>query len=287
VHITASIGVALIAEQVNSIDDLLVQTKVALKRSKQAGKNRVSSESGEQGQDARASVLVEVFDAIRSGRALRVIKQPIFALADQSVYGYEFLSRLGLEGFELPHDFFRICQEHNMLGFMDQHCFHQCLGQAIALGGPLSAHVNIFPSTLLDIPLDKLLGDVRNQANVGRFCIEISEQQIIGNPTYLVKPVQVLRQAGMRIAIDDVGFGRTSLESLLVLEPDVIKIDMRFVQGVHQDEGRRRSLLRLLRIAKSLNAEVVAEGIENSADLNVLKELGVLLGQGFLWGKPA
>jgi EAL domain-containing protein (putative c-di-GMP-specific phosphodiesterase class I) len=96
-----------------------------------------------------------------------------------------------------------------------------------------------------------------------------------------------LRRLGMKVAIDDVGFGRSSLESLILLEPDVIKIDRAFVKGVSLEPARRQSLTRLLNVSRGLASEVVAEGVETREDSKVLADLGVKLAQGFLWDRPA
>jgi len=121
----------------------------------------------------------------------------------------------------------------------------------------------------------------------GTFCLEISEQQIIGDPSYLIEPVRALRAAGLLIAIDDVGFGSSCLESLVLLEPDVLKIDKRCVIGIARHPERAAHLRRYLGIARTLAAEIVAEGVETADDLAVLRDLGVELAQGFYWGRPA
>ena len=88
------------------------------------------------------------------------------------------------------------------------------------------------------------------------------------------------------IAIDDVGFGRSCLESLILLQPDVIKIDKRLVNGISHDKSQKEMLRRLLAVVESLHTKIIAEGIETREDLETLKELGVPYGQGFLWGQP-
>ena len=95
-----------------------------------------------------------------------------------------------------------------------------------------------------------------------------------------------MRQAGILVAIDDVGFGRSSLETLILLEPDLVKVDRKYVAGsVATSRPKPDCLRRLTNVAKSLGAEIVAEGIEDRRDLPLLKEMGVHYGQGFLWGE--
>ena len=85
-------------------------------------------------------------------------------------------------------------------------------------------HVNVYPSTLLKIRPDdfeRLVGELAGR----RTCLELSEQQILGDPGYLLPQIRHLRSLGLSIAIDDIGFGRTCLESLVILEPEIVKID--------------------------------------------------------------
>ena len=86
---------------------------------------------------------------------------------------------------------------------------------------------------------------------------------------------------------DDVGFGRTCLETLIMLEPEVVKIDRAYISGVARDPSKVRLLRRLVQIAEALRAVTVAEGIESQQDLEVVRDLGVRYGQGYLWGRPA
>ena len=116
------------------------------------------------------------------------------------------------------------------------------------------------------------------------FCVEISEQHFIGDPSYMRDRLLALRHAGILIAVDDIGFGRASLETLILLEPDIVKVDRKYVSGIGTDPSKVRLLKRLSNVAKSLGVEMIAEGIEDASDLPVLGELGIHFGQGFLWG---
>ena len=95
-----------------------------------------------------------------------------------------------------------------------------------------------------------------------------------------------LRSRGIDVALDDVGFGHSSLEALIVLEPDIVKIDRRFVHGVSKDAGRARDLRRLAGVLQGLGAEVIAEGVESQADIDALMSIGIEFGQGYFWDKP-
>jgi EAL domain-containing protein (putative c-di-GMP-specific phosphodiesterase class I) len=146
--------------------------------------------------------------------------------------------------------------------------------------------VNVFPTTLLAIPVEHLLEIFPRPLAKDTFCLEISEQQIIGDPSYLVPVVRALRAAGILIAIDDVGFGSSCLESLVLLEPDILKIDKRVVIGIDEEPQRVEHLRRYIAIARSLGCTLVAEGIETAAELTIVRSLGIEYGQGYFWGKP-
>ncbi|HNM51034.1 MAG TPA: EAL domain-containing protein, partial [Candidatus Obscuribacter sp.] len=106
-------------------------------------------------------------------------------------------------------------------------------------------------------------------------------------PAYLKDHVHAIRKRDILVAIDDVGFGRSSLESLIILEPDIVKIDRKYVSGISADPAKARLLKRLVKVVNSIGAELIAEGIECREELELLVEMGVPFGQGWLWGKPA
>jgi len=188
---------------------------------------------------------------------------------------------------ENPEVLFKVAMEHNILAEVDLHCMQRCITAAQELSSDLWFHVNVYPSTAKDTSPDRLLGMFPENVSEWQFCIEIVEDQLIGDMNLLAANLMRLRKSGIKVAIDDVGFGASTMESLIVLEPDILKIDRRYVSGVAGDMQRERYLLRLIKVARALGAELVAEGIENRADLELMLEVGVEYGQGFLWGPPS
>jgi EAL domain-containing protein (putative c-di-GMP-specific phosphodiesterase class I) len=223
--------------------------------------------------------------ALQTGAAFRVVRQPIMRLSDERPVGWEMLSRGPAGIFEMPRDFFRLALEHKLLTQVDLHCLDGCIRAALDLGELSRRHVNLFPSTLLDVPIGRIIDMFPRGSAAASFCIEISEQQFIGEPSLLREQVRALKGAGIRVAIDDVGFGRSSLETLILLEPDVVKIDRAGAFSA-RDADMERSLRRMVGVVASMESEAVAEGIESREDLELLREIGVTLGQGVLWGDP-
>ena len=287
IQVTASLGLAEVFQENNTVEALLSKMHEALAQSKRKGKNRISSDgAGAKSGVGQGRLLEQVLETMKDGKSYRVVKQPIFRLKDLTVSGYEFLSRSSVEPFETPEDFFKTCLEFNSLGFVDQLCFRNCVAQANKLPQGIKKHINLYPATLLSVSPDQLLSAFPKGAQLSDFCVEIGEELIPGDSSALLQNSDKLKQAGLTIAIDDVGFGKSSLESLVILEPHFVKIDKRLVIGIADDRSHLRVLERLLEVIHTLGAQVIAEGIEREEDLKVLQSLGVEYGQGFLWGQP-
>ncbi len=285
ISITVSMGVATLPPKVTSIEEVLQVTRSALKRSKTAGKNRVSlAREGTTPEADAGPATRDIVEILCDGKDFRTVFQPIIDLGTDKVSGYEMYSRGPDGAFESPADFFRVCVENNVLTTVDILCLKLCIAATANSGNHLRFHINLFPSTILDTPIDNLLALFPTDRTGKSFCVEISEQQFVGDPGYLRDHVNALKQAGILVAIDDVGFGRSSLESLILLEPDLVKVDRKYVSGVSREPAKARLLKRVVNVAKSLGAEIVAEGIEVKDDLPILKEIGVHYGQGYYWG---
>ncbi|MBI4394969.1 MAG: diguanylate cyclase, partial [Candidatus Omnitrophica bacterium] len=288
IEMTASLGLIQVNEHTGSVENLIARAHDVLSLGKEEGKNRVSSVLKEENSVVTPHKLIdEILDQVRSGKSFYVVKQPIFRLKDKHVIGYEFLSRSSVEVFKNPGDFFRLGSEYNILGIVDHHCFRNCIRTAAELTSGIKKHINVYPSTLVEIGAKYLLDEFPPEANLRDFCIEISEELIVANPANLIKPIQELRRSGLAIAIDNVAFGKSSLESLVLLEPDMVKVDKKWIIGLSKDKDRMRALERMLKVARALETTIIAEGIETQEDLKVLKSLGISHGQGFLLATPA
>lgn len=288
VRITASIGIAPVPDQIASVDELLVTADPLLRRSKTNGKNCITYDAGEKNEETASappsSCLAEL---LRRGNDFFALKQPIVRLSDQMVIGYEFLSRLQNGTVCMPDVFFRFAMENNMLTLVDHHCFRSCISASTELPAEMRRHINLFPATIIDLQIESFIEKLSGKCPAESYCFEISEQQLLGEPSHLIGPVEIFKRYGIKVAVDDVGFGNTCLESLILLEPDVVKLDKKCVLGIAKNSHVERSLTRVLKVAEDLNAEVIAEGIETEEDLQKLKELGVKYGQGFFLGKPS
>jgi EAL domain-containing protein (putative c-di-GMP-specific phosphodiesterase class I) len=286
--LTASVAVLMLTPDTPSLDQVLARMTELLKRGKNEGKNTVVFErSNFDDTDKRLRARADMCAHLAKGRHLMTVRQAIIRLEDETPCAWEFLSRYSNDLFEVPEMFFRVCAERNMLTLVDHFCIRNAVAAAMSASPETRFHINVFPSTLFAIPAEALLQTFPVPLPRDTFCFEISEQQIIGDPSYLLPAVTELRRAGMLFALDDVGYGGSCLESLVILEPEIIKIDKRCVIGLALSEPLRRQLKRYVEMAEMFGAELVAEGVENASDLAVLRDLGVRFAQGYHWGVPA
>ena len=285
--LSVHMGVAVVQapKETCSIEEILELAHSALKTDAQPEEAIIPRKALSSVGTPRIPSLLDLTTAIENG-SFHAVSQPILELVGEEVVGHELLSRGPVGALEMPVDFFRLALESNMLASVDLSCLKACVAVSKRLMPRGKLHLNLFPSTILGTPSDRLMDLLTNTDDAVTFCIEISEQQFIGDPACLREHVAAFKERGIEVSIDDVGFGRSCLETLIMLEPDVVKIDRAYVDGASNDSIKRRLLSRLVKVSKALGAEIVAEGIESREDLSLLQDLGVRYGQGWLWGKP-
>ena len=280
VPLSISVGVVPVPDPVHGVSDLLLSGSTTLKRSKQAGRNRVSFDDG-QGfadlEDGRRQI-----EELLTGR-WRVVVQSMHRIADGEAYAGELLARGPNASIER---LFELAGEQECIGDVDMLCLSHALRTIREHPRDEHLHVNLMPQTLLGPKADAAitaLGSIRKPEQV---TLEFSEQQFVGDTSKLRERLQPLRKAGFTIGVDHLGFHRSGLETLLSLEPDVIKLDRQMVADVDRDADKRRLLERGMRLMAGVVPKVVAVGVERESQRLALQEMGCLYGQGFLWSKP-
>lgn len=229
----------------------------------------------------RTSQVRQRIDQVIAAGGPRVLFQPIVDLASRHRVGAESLSRFPAEWAQTPDVVFA---EAFTIGLGEQLelCTIEKAAQAIQqVGGYLS--INVCVPTLKDPGFGELMG----RMPLSRVVLELTEQHAVEDYEHISAVLNPLRREGLRLAIDDLGVGYSSFKHLVALAPDVLKLDRSIVSGV-QDDPLLASLIRsLVSFAVAAQAKVVAEGVEESAEADMLTDLGVDYGQGWLFGKPA
>lgn len=150
------------------------------------------------------------------------------------------------------------------------------------LPAELDVHVNLSPQALLDPAVSALL----HELPLRRIVLELTEHQIVGDYPLLSAVLAPLRAAGMRLAIDDAGAGFASMRHVLLLEPDLLKLDISLVRGIDTDAAKRSLCQALTGFAHATGAAVIAEGVETQAEADAIRALGVDLAQGYFFARP-
>lgn len=120
----------------------------------------------------------------------------------------------------------------------------------------------------------------------GALVLEITESMVMEDAEHSVAMLQELKGLGLRIAVDDFGTGYSSLAYLKRFPIDMLKVDRAFVDGLGREPGNTAIVRAVIGLARALNLEVVAEGIETAEQLSLLRELGCDYGQGYYFAKP-
>jgi EAL domain-containing protein (putative c-di-GMP-specific phosphodiesterase class I) len=157
-------------------------------------------------------------------------------------------------------------------------------------GEPLRVAINFTPASLLS-PQFEAKTFAENVKSFGlsprQITLECTEQQAVPDVVPLQRQVKALRRQGFGFAIDDAGAGYASFSLIAALRPSVIKIDREIAAGIARDDAKQALVEAFVSFGKRIGARLLAEGIERRADLAMLTGLGVDMGQGYLFGKPA
>jgi len=288
---TASAGIAQ-WDGAEDIETLMKRVDAALYQAKLAGRNR--TKLADRHWDSQAAMLSShwqsVVERALENRSVIAVYQPIVRLDNQRVIGYEALARPNpLQPNISVERMFATAQRIGRARDLDWLCRRAALADAGNLPRGIPVFVNVSVSGLVD-PLhgvDQLmlvLSWARRRAQ--EVVLEITEREVVRDLLRLQTVVELYRGQGFRFAVDDVGEGHSTLEVLAAVSPDYVKIARSLV--VNADRVGERSAIRaVVAFARELGSGVIAEGIETAKVATLMGELGVDLGQGYLFGRPA
>ena len=213
----------------------------------------------------------------------RTVFQPIVSLSSGGLLAVEALTRFNAEPIRTPDRWFNEAHTVGLGVELELSVLETAMAAARGLPADVAVSVNLSPVTLL---APRLMSVLEGQARVRPLIIELTEHAPIDDYAHLDGALIEMRRLGARLAIDDAGAGFASLRHVVRLNPDYIKLDMSLTRGIHLDPVRRALARSLAEFARQTGAILVAEGIEEAAELTVLKALGVHAGQGYLLCRP-
>ena len=224
---------------------------------------------------------------------LHVLFQPIVDVSQQAIYGYEALIR-GPKTSPLysPLRLFEVATQEGKLVELDLLCRRLAISRFAELDLPGLLFLNVMPLTIVerDFREGLTLGFIRDSGlPPERVVIELTEHVPIHDYELMRQAVDHYRTMGFRVALDDLGAGHSSLRHWSELRPNFVKLDRHFISGIDQDSGKREFLRSILDVARSLDCQVIAEGVETAAEHLCLWELdrGLSLLQGFYFARPS
>ncbi|WP_163558293.1 bifunctional diguanylate cyclase/phosphodiesterase [Halomonas sp. NO4] len=231
--------------------------------------------------------------AILEGEQLRVYFQPIVDVGRQTIHGYEALIR-GPEGSPLrsPVALFDLATRAGSLVELDLLCRRLAIQRFAALGLPGRLFLNVMPATIVERDFrEGLTLRFLHEADLApsRVVIELTEHMPIHDYALMRQAVAHYREMGFQVALDDLGAGHSSLRHWSELRPDFVKLDRHFVAGIDQAPAKREFLRSILDVARSLDCQLIAEGIETEQEHRCLWELdrGLSLLQGYFFARPS
>ncbi len=229
-----------------------------------------------------------------ANREFELAYQPIVGLTDGRTAGFEALLRWPRAGRPTvsPAEFIPLAEQTGLivpLGLWVLERGLQALGSiARDAGSEAFVSVNVSPRQLdTEENVERLAAMIeRATVDPGRLRLEITEQTLLADPRMATLGLARLKATGAHIAIDDFGTGYSSLNYLHRFPLDVLKLDRSFVQRIAEDSAGQRVAAAIIALSHDLDMDVVAEGIEEPAELSWLRAHGCRFGQGYLMAKP-
>lgn len=294
----ASIGIALSDADNAQPEDVLHNADVALYRAKAAGKGCTVVFDAALNEHAAASLRLEKELRRGVGREEFVFYyQPIISLADQHICGLEALLRWQhpQRGLLLPGEFLKLAEETGFLNEIGEWLLLKACQQVLTwkrfCNGhqPVMVSVNMSRRQFTHPDFVERVSRVLSETGIDPhcLCLDVTEG-VFSDPEVTNRTLPRLRQLGVRIHVDDFGTGYFSLNTLHRAPVDILKIDRVFVQRLNGERGEQEaSLVRaILLLARELNLEVIAEGIETARQAAYLKTLSCQYGQGNWFSEP-
>ncbi|SIR10507.1 PAS domain S-box-containing protein/diguanylate cyclase (GGDEF) domain-containing protein [Rhizobium sp. RU20A] len=294
INLTASIGLVSWVDQQENAAGLLNDAELAMFRAKKQGGNRVEPfrpAFRTSGTD-RLQLEAELRRAIER-KELSMAYQPIVRLADAEIAGFEALMRWDhpKRGNISPSEFIPIAENSELINQLGLFALEQATSDLaewqLATGAlPIFVSVNLSSAQLLSNELCEDLRAIiaKNRCDPARIKMELTESVVMENPEQARLVLTKLKDAGLTLALDDFGTGYSSLSYLTRFPFDTIKIDKALVKD---PSDKRAVLLRnVVSMARELDMQVVAEGIETEEDAQQLAQMGCDYGQSFLFGPP-
>jgi EAL domain-containing protein (putative c-di-GMP-specific phosphodiesterase class I) len=291
--VSASIGVALAPEQAATPAELLKRADVAMYAAKQEHGSVVVYDADYDTSSPKRLALAAALRQAIADRSLTEFVQPQTSLSTGEVVCVEALARWidPERGFVPPDEFIPLAERTGLIGPLTDLVLDTAIAACAAWQGRapgVGVAINLSARSLRDDSLDDQVGRLlrRHRLPARLLTQEVTESSAKGDPARTVQVLNRLRASGIRLSIDDFGTGYSSLAYLRRLPVQEVKVDRSFVQRMDVEAEDAAIVRSILELARALDLEVVAEGVETETTLQILRDLGCDVAQGYHISRP-
>lgn len=248
------------------------------------------------GKELYAERLINDMDRALSEKQFRVFYQPKYSITGSQprLSSAEALIRWFHPEFGMvsPGQFISLFEENGLIQKLDRFVWNEAAAQIRqwkdCYGIDIPVSVNVSRVDVFNSHLTHILEEItkRNGLENKNLLLEITESAYTDNSQQIIETVKLLRKRGFRIEMDDFGSGYSSLNMLTALPIDALKLDMKFIRGICENEKNERLVGIMIDIARLLEVPVIAEGVETKEQMELLKKLGCDIIQGYYFSKP-
>ncbi len=296
VFTSVSIGIAMFDPRYSEAEDILRDADIAMYEAKETNKKFVVFD---QKMHTRAVTLLEIETDLQNAverNEMVTYYQPLIDLHNMEIIGFEALMRWNhpQRGLVPPGEFISVCEETGLIIPLTLWILRDSCQQLVKwekkfpFYKKLVMSVNLSGKHFSEPDLVEQIMQIVKETNIRPECLklEITESAVMENAEIAIRMLRQFRELGINISVDDFGTGHSSLSYLHRFPINTLKIDRSFVNSM-EDEIENGEIVRtIIALAKSLNLDVIAEGIETTRQLEQLKILDCEYGQGFLFSRP-
>jgi diguanylate cyclase (GGDEF)-like protein len=291
-HIGATVGIATAPADAASQEELVCSADLALYRAKEEGRgtHRFYAKWMSERAQANRQLESDLRRALQAG-GLSLVYQPVVSAANGLTIGYEALLRWRhpVHGFIPPDKFVPIIEDAGLMNQIGSWVIREACAEAAAWAEPHRIAVNVSAAQITGTSLATTVVNALAEGGLdpGRLEIEVTESIFLGDDDTTLAALAGLRALGVRLVIDDFGKGYSSFGYLSRAHFAKIKIDQSFVQGAAAGDREHLAIVEaILAMARRLDVETTAEGVETAAQERVMRSLGCDQFQGFRFGRP-
>lgn len=293
--ISASIGISHFPQHGTQIDALVNAADMAMYQAKQSGRGSFHEFTAAMTSrvNAASSIEARLKRALKHG-GLSLHYQPVIDLQSRKIIGAEALLRLNGDNGEIigPERFVPVAESAGLIAPIGEWVVTEACRQHLAWRSaglpPISIAINVSPLQFRQRGFAQRLEDIIRESAMDPawMQIEVTESSVMDSMEDAVATLNCIRMAGIRIALDDFGTGYSSLSHLSQLPLDKLKVDQSFVKRLEHDKPSRAIIEAIIALGRTLNLEVVGEGIESAEALAYLEQHGCNQAQGFYISQP-